>query len=113
MILTDTERAKLLENGAARARGEPRDSQPVVKLYTPDFRAIWLLTELDPVDGDTAYGLCDAGIGWPELGRISISYLESMRGPKGMPVARDPDFEPRRTLAEYFRLAQIARAVTE
>ena len=29
-----------------------------MKLFTPDPGAIWLLTELDPGDADTAFGPC-------------------------------------------------------
>lgn len=105
-LLTDEERAEMLGHGAAAARGERRDPLPIVKLFTPDASATWLLTELDPIDGDTAYGLCDAGIGFPELGTIRISDLEAMRGPRGMPVARDTQFVPRLTLSNYVRLAQ-------
>ena len=36
----------------------PHDFVPVVKLFTPDPGAIWLLTELDPDDVGTAFGLC-------------------------------------------------------
>jgi len=113
VLLTDVERAKLLDHGAARARGEVRDPPPVVKLFTPDFRAVWLLTEIDPGDGDMAYGLCDAGLGFPELGKISLSYLGSMRGPKGMQVARDLNFTASRTLSEYARIAEIAGSIID
>ena len=41
---------------------------PVVKLFTPDVNATWLLTELDPEDPDISFGLCDLGVGCPELG---------------------------------------------
>ena len=34
------------------AGGRPKDQYPVVKLFTPDANATWLLTELDPVDED-------------------------------------------------------------
>jgi hypothetical protein len=105
-LLTDDERARMLDNGAAAARGERRDSPPIVKLFTPDARATWLLTELDPNDGDTAYGLCDAGIGFPELGTIRISYLETMRGPKGSRVVRDPHFVAVERLSEYVSRAR-------
>jgi hypothetical protein len=33
----------------------------VVRLFTPDAHATWLLASLDPADGDTAYGLIDLG----------------------------------------------------
>jgi hypothetical protein len=113
MLLTDDERARLLDNGATAARGERGDPLPVLKLFTPDAHAVWLLTELDPADRDTAYGLCDGGIGWPELGTISIAYLESMRGPKGMPVARDPHFKPRCRLSEYVQQSRIDFSISD
>jgi len=100
-LIPDDERDQLLNNGAAAARGEEWDPLPVAKLFTPDAHAAWLLTELDPADSDTAYGLCDVGIGSPELGYVRISDLEAMRGPNGFPVTRDPHFVPRRTLSDY------------
>lgn len=106
-LITDEQRVELLDNGAAAAKGEERDPLPVVKLFTPDAYATWLLTEIDPQDGDTAFGLCDLGLGSPELGYVRISELESIRGPLKLPVERDLHFRPERTLSEY---AQLARA---
>lgn len=106
-LITDEQRVELLDNGAAAAKGEERDPLPVVKLFTPDAHATWLLTEIDPQDGDTAFGLCDLGLGGPELGYVRISELESIHGPLKLPVERDLHFKPERTLSEY---AQLARA---
>ena len=99
-FLTDAQRAQMLANGAARARGEAIDPYPVVKLHTLDAGAVWLLTDLD-ADGDRAYGLCDAGIGSPELGHVGLAALEAMRGPRGMRVVADPHFAARRPLSAY------------
>ncbi|MFP5429286.1 MAG: DUF2958 domain-containing protein, partial [Gammaproteobacteria bacterium] len=41
-LITDEQRAQLLDNGAAAARGEKRDPLPVVKLFTLDAHATWL-----------------------------------------------------------------------
>jgi hypothetical protein len=90
----------MLANGAARARGESIDPMPVVKLYTPDAPLAWLLTELG-ADGDRAYGLCDAGTGFPELAEVSLAALASVRGPKGQAIVADPHFTPRMTLSAY------------
>lgn len=103
-LLSASQRQQLQANTAARARGESLDPFPVVKLYTPDAGAVWLLTEMDE-DGDRAYGICDAGLGQPELGHVSIAALERMRGPRGLAVAADPHFKPRQPLTVYFAQA--------
>ncbi len=67
---------------------------PVVKLFTPDANCTWLLTVLDP-QGDNAFGLCDLGMGFPELGAVSIRELEALRGPLGLPIERDLYWTPK------------------
>lgn len=106
-LITDEQRAQLLANGRASAEGQAIDPLPPVKLFTPDAHATWLLTELDPEDGDTAFGLCDLGIGMPELGSVRLSDLASIVGPLKLPVERDLYFVAKRTLSEYARLARI------
>ncbi|MDN8054364.1 DUF2958 domain-containing protein [Comamonas thiooxydans] len=105
-LVTEEQRATLLENGQQVAAGEPHDPLPVVRLFTPDAHAIWLLASLDPADGDTAWGVMDVGIGMPELGHIKLSDLASIVGPNKQPVARDLYFQAVRPLSEYLRLAQ-------
>ena len=104
-FLTNEQQRELLANGAARARGDSLDALPVVKLYTLDAGATWLLTELD-IDGDNAFGLCDAGTGSPELGHVSLSALEGVRGPRGMRIVADPNFKARQPLSAYLADAQ-------
>ncbi len=99
-FLTDEQRTQMLANGAARATGREIDPYPVVKLHTLDARASWLLTDLD-ADGDRAYGLTDAGTGFPELSHVSLSALAGVRGPAGLRIVADPRFEPRRPLSAY------------
>ena len=105
-LITNEQRTKLLDNGAAAARGEERDPRPVVKLFTPDANATWLLTELDPVEPDRAFGLCDLGLGCPELGYVLVSELEALRGPLGLTVERDRYFVADRPISAYARDAQ-------
>ena len=112
-LVTDAQRAALLENGRQAAVGEPRDPLPVVRLFTPDAHATWLLTSLDPVDGDTAYGLIDLGISLPELGTVKLSDLASIVGPRQQPVMRDRYFQAMRPLSEYLRLAQENGSVVD
>jgi len=113
ILVTDEERAQLLANGGARAGGQGIDPLPVVKLFTPDAHATWLLTELDPADGDTAFGLCDLGLCMPALGTVRLSDLETIRGPRNLPVQRDLHFKPRFTLSEYTRRAQADGSIND
>ncbi len=43
-----------------------------------------LLTEIDPDDHDHAFGLCDLGMGMPELGWVSLQELATVRGKLGL-----------------------------
>jgi hypothetical protein len=72
-LITDAQRAQLLANGAAFDSDEAYDPFPVVKLFTPDAGATWLLTHIDPDDPGLAFGLCDLGVGCPEPGSVSLS----------------------------------------
>ena len=105
-LVTDEQRAALLVNGRLAAADEQHDPLPVVRLFTPDAHATWLLAALDPADGDTAYGLIDLGISMPELGHVKLSDLASIVGPRQQPVMRDRYFQAVRSLSEYLRLAQ-------
>ncbi len=107
-LITDEQRTQLLANGRATAEGQDIDPPPVVKLFTPDAHATWLLTELDPEDGDTAFGLCDVGIGMPE-----ISELASIVGPLKLPIERDLYFVAQRMLSDYARLARINGSIID
>lgn len=111
-FLTEQQRTQMLANGAARARGQSIDPYPVVKLYTLDAPACWLLTELE-ADGDRAYGLTDAGTGFPELGHVSLSALDGVRGPRGMRIVADPHFRARQPLSGYLADAQRDGSVSD
>jgi len=117
-LLTISIREQLLRNGRIQAAlaeegKEFADFIPVVKLFTPDAGCTWLLTELDPEEPDIAFGLCDLGMGCPELGSVRISELESVRGKLGLPVERDRYFTATQTLSVYARAAWNAAAITE
>lgn len=112
-LTTADQRAQLLANGAARAAGGIFDSLPVVRLFTPDAHATWLLAALDPTDGDTAWGLIDLGIGMPELGTVKLSDLAGIVGPRQRSIQRDLHFRASRSLSEYVRLAQIDGSIPD
>lgn len=108
-LLTKDIRERLLKNGRinhefliAQDDDRPRpDFLPVVKLFTPDAGCTWLLSELDPDEPDRAFGLCDLGMGFPELGYVSMIELAQVRGQIGLPVERDMYFTPKQTISEY------------
>ena len=112
-LITEDERRQLLAHGQARAAGQAIDPLPVVRLFTPDAHATWLLVSLDPADEDTAHGVMDVGIGMPELGEIKLSDLASIVGPRQQPVMRDRYFKSVRPLTKYMRLAQENGAVVD
>lgn len=105
-LLTEAQRRELIANGERSAAGEPIDPRPVVKLFTPDAGATWLLTELDPSDPDRAFGLCDLGLGCPELGYVSLAELAAVRGRFRLPVERDLHFTANRPLSAYAATAR-------
>jgi Protein of unknown function (DUF2958) len=106
-------RAVLLANGALSASGADIDPVPLVKLFTPDANATWLLTEIDPDAPDNAFGLCCLGLGSPELGSVSLSEVASVRGPMGLPVERDQHYRETRPLSVLAKLARrIGRIIS-
>ena len=112
-LFTQSIYEQLLRNGRQRqeelAQGVTEtDYEPVVKLFTPDAACTWLLTELDPEDPDIAFGLCDLGMGCPELGYVSIKHMEGVRGRLGLPVERDRHFTASKTLSAYADEARAA-----
>lgn len=90
-----------------QALADERDPFPVVKLFMPDAGATWLLTECDPDEPDRLFGLCDLGLGFPELGWASLSEIKEIRGHLGLPVERDASFVASKPLSAY---AEKARA---
>lgn len=107
-LFTDEQRERLLANGRRAAAGENIDPPPVVKLFTPDAGATWLLTEIDPDDHDHAFGLCDLGLGAPEIGWVSLGELATVRGGLGLPIERDLSFRAEKRLSAYARDARHA-----
>ncbi len=105
-IFTTEQFKKLLANALINRERQDKgqnelDLKPVVKLFMPDGGATWLLTEINPAEPDIAFGLCDLGMGCPELGYVSISEITSVRGRLGLRIERDLHFQATKTLSEY------------
>nr|WP_310587633.1 DUF2958 domain-containing protein [Dyadobacter fanqingshengii] len=76
-FFTPEQEAELRETGMRTDGGDEIDTRPVVKHFTTNGPAIWLLTELSPFYDGLAFGLCDLGFGQPELGNVYIPELEA------------------------------------
>lgn len=110
-FLTEEQIKQLTHNGSPKNRS--KDHFPVAKLFTPDAGATWLLTELDYEDPTIAFGLCDLGLGFPELGYVSLDELKEVRGPLGLPIEQDKYFEAKFPLSVYAEAAKMLRKITE
>lgn len=91
-----------------------KDHAPVVKLHSRYGKAIWLLSELDPVN-NIAYGLCDLGQGNPELSYVSLPDLASIKHArlKVPMVEADLAFDGKFAMSVYLKAAKEARRVVE
>ena len=112
-LITPDQRDKLLANGRRTATGEDIDPHVVLKIFTPDANATWLLTESDPAEPDRLFGLVDLGLGFPELGYCSLAEIRALRGPLGLPVERDQHFISDRPLSNYAAVARAAGRITD
>lgn len=92
----------------AHETGETGDV--VVKFFTPWANATWLITEYDENE-ESFFGLCDLGLGSPELGYVSRAELESLKHFSGLKVERDRNFEADKTLSEYADEARAKGAI--
>jgi hypothetical protein len=114
MLITEDQRTIMLANGREYARNPDFDPVPVVKLFDPLGSGTWLLTDLDPDDPDIASGLCDLGMGFPELGSVRLSELEQVSKIPGRCVVcieQDRSFKPRMTIDEYANEARIKQRI--
>ena len=107
-LITKVQMSQLLKNGER----PDEDHMPVVKLFTPDAGCTWLLSEIDPEDQDIAFGLCDLGLGFPELGSVYLPEIKALRGRLGLPVERDKFFEGKYLISVYAEAARMNQAIT-
>ena len=104
---------ELREQLIANAKSREEDHTPVVKFFYPMGAATWLVTEMDPDENDYLFGLADLGMGFPELGGISLSELQNFRGPLGLGIERDLYFEPKYPISVYAAAARSAQRIVE
>ena len=52
-------------------------------------------------DNGIMFGLCDLGMGCPELGYVALNELEEVQLPFGLSIERYIHWEPTKSLTEY------------
>tara|TARA_R110000824_G_scaffold138629_1_gene303353 strand:+ start:2850 stop:3197 length:348 start_codon:yes stop_codon:yes gene_type:complete len=111
-ILTKPIEKQLLANSEesqlANLSDQMYDPKPVVKLFDCMGPATWLLTEIDS-DG-YAFGLCDMGMGFPELGPV---FLPELVEALGWRLERDMYWDAKGTLSEYAEVARGAQRIVD
>lgn len=98
MLMTAEQRRKLVENHTDQ--DGHKSYWPVIKLFGGSA-CTWLLTEFDADEG-LFFGLCDLGLGSPELGYVSLQELVEIRFPPyGGGVERDLHWTATKSLSDY------------
>ncbi|WP_342166603.1 DUF2958 domain-containing protein [Methylobacterium sp. SD21] len=101
-------RELLLANGLKREY----DHHPVLKLFNPAGPATWLICAMEP-DGDTLFGLCDLGVGEPELGYVSLDELKEVSAGLVIGLERDLSFRAQHPISVYARAARAAGRIVD
>lgn len=105
-IFTRAQEAQLIKNGEA---GEDTTRRPVVKLF--GGACAWLISE--KLEDGSLFGLCDLGMGFPELGYVSQAELEAIRfAPCRLPIERDMHFTATMSLVKYAADARETGRIT-
>jgi hypothetical protein len=102
----------ILEKLAANNRNRDADHVPVVKLFLPGTNCVWLFSEIER-DGDTLFGLCDLGMGEPELGYASFSEMTAIRSRLGTVIERDLHWTGKAPISKYARAAREERRILD
>ena len=112
-LITKKIEHQLIQQGRRAQYGDDTsDHKPVLKLFVPWSVGTWLISEIDPDDMDTMFGLCDLGMGCPELGYVSLSEIKSVKGPFGLKIERDMHFKATKSLTAYADEARQVGQIT-
>ena len=103
--MSDADFEQLIKRGSDFS--ENKDYPPIVELYMTNTNCTWLISELDPENPDLAFGLCDLGFGFPELGTVSLTELLEAQNHLSY-LERDASFKGNFPLSVYARAANKA-----
>lgn len=113
-LLTKEVQRKLLANVDL----PENERKPWLKLFGGSA-CTWLISEIVEIipnsGGDmTLFGLCDLGMGFPELGYVSFRELREVKFPPfGLPIERDLTWLPTHTVGEYATAARAKGHIVE
>lgn len=115
-LIRPAERHKLLQNDLAqrpvRGTRQEIDHVPVCLLALPFSDCFWLLSEIDNDDENVAFGLCDLGLGFPELGSVWLPELNGLNmGP--LSVQQVTAFVTTKPLSWWTREAQSRQSLAQ
>lgn len=99
---------QLIRNGSRPGR----DHTPVVKLTLDRVGCTWLLASLDPQDPMIGFGLCDLGMGCPEMGPVDLAELAALKLLVGVTPQPDLDFIPQYPLGVYAAASRECGRIT-
>jgi Protein of unknown function (DUF2958) len=91
-------RTKTLEKQLPPLHSQEAVDDPMVlaHFFDPTGPANWYITEGSPEGDDyVMFGLCDMGLGFPELGYASMNELQSVKTRLGLGVERDLYWTPK------------------
>ena len=79
------------------------DKQVVVRFFNPMGSESWEIYEgKENLEGDWLFfGMCDLGMGLPELGYVTLEELESIQLPMGLGIERDISVGPSENHPEW------------
>ena len=108
-LMTKAIENKLKKNFEANMELGELDFKPELKLFGGSD-CTWLISEYDE-ENQLFFGLADLGMGFPEMGWISKTELESARFQFGLGIERDMYFKADKKLAEYAKEAKQAQRI--
>ena len=109
LLVTAAIRRRLVRNG----RDRDADQVPILKVFDPCGAATWLITQMDPDEQRLLFGLCDLGMGFPEIGHVDLLEMQIAKGALGIGLERDMYFTGRHPLSVYARAARTASRIVE
>jgi len=108
-LFTDEQYQQLLKNGSDPDKNYP----PVAHLFMPWGRAEWLISEINPECPHIAFGLCDLGMGFPELGYVDLQELQAVKvGPFQLGVENNDHFQGKYPMSVYASAARVCGAIS-